>query len=122
MRSGEASAHARAPGSTCWEPTWIRLFSLLPLRGLLVSAELPNQAANNLLSVLNFNPSARWGFRFVWVIHLHESHAALFHPAQQIPGAGGWGLEGSRLRADTIGAFSETAAAGTQRSFRSGGS
>lgn len=76
MWSGEASAHAHAPGSTCWEPTWIRLLSLLPLRGLLVSAELPNQAANNLLSVLNFNPSARWGFRFVWVIHLHESHAA----------------------------------------------
>lgn len=75
MWSGRASAHAQAPRSTCWEPTWI---SLPPLRGLLMSAELPNQAANNLLAVLNFNPSARWGFRFVWVIHMHESQAASF--------------------------------------------
>lgn len=76
MWSGGASAHAQASGSTCWEPTWIRLFSLPPLQGRLVSAEFPNQAANNLLAVLNFNPSVRWGFRFVWVIHLHKSQAA----------------------------------------------
>lgn len=76
MWSGRASAHAQAPRSTCWEPTWIRLFSLPPLRELLMSAELLSQAASNLLALLNFNPSVRWGFRFVWVIHMHESQAA----------------------------------------------
>lgn len=87
-----------------------------------VSAELPNQAADNLLAVLNFNPSVRWGFRFVWVIHMHESPAVSSIQPSKFLGLvdGTWKDPG--LRADTIGAFSDTAAASTQRSFCSGGS